>query len=144
MARSSSRPTNTYRSRVDIWIPAVMALSLLAAIAGIFVGGMQEGPLRVAQGGFIVLGVAGFLAWILLGTTYTLEGRELIVRSGPMRWKIAIDDIHSIEPARGLKKGRSSPALSMDRLLITYGSDKSLMISPDERERFLADIKARQ
>jgi hypothetical protein len=37
----------------------------------------------------------------------------------------------------------SSPALSLDRLKIDYSDARSIMISPEDRERFLADLKSR-
>jgi hypothetical protein len=61
------------------------------------------------------------------------------------RWTIAIDDIKSIRKPNGFfRGGRSSPALSMDRLEITYGPNKRMMISPENQEQFLADLKSRQ
>jgi len=138
-------PARTYPSKIDGWIIAIMGLSLAAAIAGLIVAGVQEGPLRAAQGGFILLGVAGFLAWILRGTAYTLDGDRLIVRSGPFRWTIALADITGVEKPRGFfGRGRSSPALSWDRLMITYAGGKRLMISPADQERFLGDLEARR
>ncbi len=144
MARSSSRAAKTYRSKVDLWLVAIIGASLVAAIIGVAIAGLQEGPMRFTQGFFVLLGVFGFLVWTLMTTHYTLEGRELIVRSGPFTWRIGIDDITSIEkPGVWLQSG-SSPALSMDRLVVSYGNNKRVMISPAEKEKFLADLRARQ
>jgi hypothetical protein len=135
----------TYPSKVDAWFVVLLCLSLATAVAGLIMTGVQEGLLRAAQGGFILLGVAGFLVWILLGTTYTLDGDRLIVRSGPLRWTIALADITGAGKPHGLfRRGGSSPALSWDRLVISYGAGKRLMISPENQEHFLADLKARQ
>lgn len=144
MARSSSRTTRRYKSKVDVWLAALLIVSLLAALCGGIIAAMEQGWLRVAQVAFIMLGVIGLVAWLRIGTHYTLEGRNLIVRSGPFRWTIPVDDIRSIEKATTFMRARSSPALSLDRLRITYGSGKTLMISPAEKEEFLADIKSRQ
>jgi hypothetical protein len=146
MARSSSRTAKTYASKVDLWIVAVIGASLIAAIAGVGVAGLQEGAMRFAQGFFILLGVFGFLVWTFLTTNYTLDGRHLIARSGPFTWRIAFDDISSIEKPAGnfLARSSSGPALSMDRLVVHYGGGKRLMISPAEQDKFLADFRARQ
>jgi len=144
MARSSSRTARTYRSRIDGWILGVMALSMGLAVLGIVIGGAQEGPLRMAQAGFILLGIGGFVAWIVLGTNYTLEGDRLAIRSGPLRWNILLADITSIDRSKGFARLKSGPALSMDRLTISYRNGKQLNISPAEPEKFLADLKARQ
>ncbi len=144
MARSSSRTAKTYPSRIDIWLFIVVAIMIGAMFVGMGISVAQEGWLRFIQGAFVVFGVIGFLLWIVLGTNYTLEGRELIVRSGPFTWRIAIDEIISIEKPKGFVRAHSSPALSMDRLMVTYGANKRLMISPAEKEKFLADLRARQ
>ena len=144
MARSSSRPARRYHSKTDLWLSLVLGLSMLAALVGGIAASLEHGPLRAAQLGFVLLGVMGLLVWVRVSTHYTLEGRNLIVRSGPLHWTIDIDEITGIEKATGLMMARSSPALSLDRLRITYGAGKTLMISPAEKEKFLADLRARQ
>lgn len=143
MARTAHLPARTYRSKVDAWFIALLCLALAAVIAGLIVTGVNEGPLRAAQGGFIMLGVVGFLVWILRSTHYTLDGETLVARSGPFRWTVAIADITGVEKAHGFRRRRRSPALSWDRLMIRYGNGKSLLISPEDQERFLADLAAR-
>lgn len=144
MARSSSRTAKTYPSKVDAWFLVVLAVVVGAMFIGMAISVAQHGWLRFLQGAFVVFGVIGFLVWIVLGTNYTLEGGTLVVRSGPFTWRIQIDQITSIEKAGLFVRARSSPALSMDRLVLTYGKNKRLAISPAEKEKFLADLKARQ
>lgn len=144
MARSSSRTSKTYASRIDAWLYVLFAVVIGAIFIGMGMSAAQEGWLRFVQGAFVVLGVVGLLVWVVLGTNYTLEDRQLIVRSGPFTWRIPIDEITSIEKPKGFARTGSNPALSMDRLLVTYGKGKRLMISPAEKEKFLADLKARQ
>ena len=85
-----------------------------------------------------VIGV-GLPIWLLLSTRYMLEPRQLRVQSGPFKWHIKVADITSITPS---SNALSSPALSLDRLRIDYGSGRSLMISPRNKEQFLRDIEA--
>lgn len=147
MARSSSRPSRTYRSKVDGGILAILGLAIVAMLAAPITAWLNTGNARAALVGLVMLPAIGFIAWIVTGTSYTLAGRELIVRCGPFRWRIDVSDIRSITPARGIgvriRSSRSSPALSMDRLEIIYGGGKSLMISPAEKETFLKDIASR-
>jgi hypothetical protein len=144
MARSSSRTAKTYPSKVDMWLIALVGVVIGSMFVGMGISIATEGWLRFIQGAFVVFGVIGFLVWIVLGTNYTLEGRQLVVRSGPFTWNIAIDEIVSVEKPKGFMGSRSSPALSFDRLMVTYGNGKRLMISPAEKEKFLADLRARQ
>lgn len=144
MIRSSSRSRQTYPSKVDAWLAGLMILAALAAITGVVIAGLEEGVMRFAQGAFVLLGVIGFLVWIFLRTNYTLDDRDLIVRSGPLTWRIPVSEITSVEKAAGFLRARSSPALSMDRLVVRYGKGRKLMISPADQEKFLADLRSRQ
>lgn len=144
MQRTSSRAIQTYRSKVDLWLVGVLVVAALAALGGLVVSGLEEGALRAAQAGFILLGVFGFIVWVFLQTDYTLDGHELIVRSGPLTWRIPVKEISGVEKATGFLRAGSSPALSMDRLVVRYGKGRKLMISPADQEKFLADLRSRQ
>ena len=85
----------------------------------------------------LTLGV-GIPLWLLCQTHYTFSGSELLIRSGPFSWKIAVADIRSVVPTRN---PLASPALSLDRLQINYGPGKTLMVSPSDKEGFLASIQ---
>jgi len=56
------------------------------------------------------------------------------VRSGFFVWRIPLAEITGLESTQD---PLSSPALSFDRLRITYGPGKELMISPNDKEAFL-------
>ncbi len=148
MARSSSRPTRTYRSKIDVWMGAILGFAVVAMISAPVTAWLKTGNSRSLLVGLVVVPGAALVVWIALNTNYTLEGRQLIVRSGPFRWRIDIDEIKSITPVRGIgmrfRRSRSSPALSIDRLEIVYGADKRLMISPDEQDAFLKDVATRR
>ncbi len=144
MARTSSRQVNVYRSKIDAWYIGLFFLVATVMIAGVIVAWLTEGTLRSVQGSAIALGVIGFVAWVTFGTSYTLDDHELLVRSGPVFRRIDVRTITSMEQARGYERFRSSPALSLDRLKITYGAGKAVLISPAGRDRFLADLKSRQ
>jgi hypothetical protein len=92
----------------------------------------------------IMLSVAAFtlglVAWVLLGTHYTLSHETLEIRSGPSRWRVPIADITDVRPVRSLL---SAPALSTDRLEIVHGTcHESAQISPRDRERFLEELSS--
>jgi hypothetical protein len=143
MARTSSRTTKTYPSKVDAWILVLIAAAIGSMVVGMGISLAQEGLLRFMQGAFVVLGIIGFLVWIMLGTGYTLESDQLVARSGPFSWKIALADITSIEQAKGYMRLKSGPTMSMDRLTITYRGGKRLNISPADKQGFLKEIAAR-
>ena len=83
------------------------------------------------------IAVAGLIIWIMLGTWYFVDREVLKVVCGPIRWRIPLDEITSVERTRS---PLSSPALSLDRLLIRYGKRRRIMVSPDDKDGFLAAI----
>lgn len=107
---------------------AGVALGLLAAPVP---GGALIAGLMLLVGGVLPL-------WILGGTKYTISAPMLIVQSGPFRWQIPIAEITRIEPTRN---PLSSPALSLDRLRITYGRSKACMVSPRDKDAFITELR---
>ena len=148
MARTSSRPSRLYRSKIDAWMGVILGFAVVAMVSAPLAAWLKTGNPRSLLVGLVVVPGVALVIWIVLNTHYTLEGRELIVRSGPFRWRIDVADIKSIAPVRGIgmriRRSRSSPALSMDRLEIVYGADKRLMISPADQDAFLKDIATRR
>lgn len=143
MARSSSRQDKVYRSKVDVWVLAIM-IACLGALAVGMVAALASGDwMHTAQRFFVTLGLAGLVVWILIGTNYTLTGRDLVVKAGPLRWTIAIDTITGVAPEGGFLSLRSSPSLSLDRLAVRYGNGKRLLISPADKAAFMKDIATR-
>jgi uncharacterized membrane protein YdbT with pleckstrin-like domain len=129
-----------FRSKVDSWFVAVLVVSGVGALVACGVA-LGEGP----PGGVFaaVVSVAFVMAlpiWLLAATDYTIENSALRIRSGPFRWSIRLDEIRSVQPTRN---PLSSPALSLDRLRITYGAGKFIMISPEDKAGFLRELEKR-
>ena len=130
-----------YRSKIDRWL--VVLVVTLGAVPTIALMGaaIYEPRLLEARWVFLILAATvGYVLWTFLSTHYELDDRELVVRSGLFRWRVPLDSIESVRPSRN---PLSSPALSLDRLEVRYGAGKWLLISPRERDRFLADLAAR-
>jgi PH (Pleckstrin Homology) domain-containing protein len=133
-----------FPSKRDAWLVAVIwiAGALLAGTAWIPVVAGPFGALRVPLA-LVHLGAAAFAFWVLYGTGYSVGERELLVRSGPFRWRIPIDAIASITPTTN---PISSPACSLDRLRIAYRGvrgARALLVSPADKAGFLAALAAR-
>ena len=128
-----------FPSKRDAWLTVVLWIAAATCLAsGIAVVAAEPGV------GTIILlmllaDVAALMFWILYGTTYTFAGDLLDIRSGPFRFKVPLADVVSVEPTRN---PLSSPACSLDRLLIRYGT-RRIMVSPKDRSAFL-DALARR
>lgn len=86
--------------------------------------------------------VAGIYMGLIFPMRYGLNDLELTVRFGLCRQRIPL---HSIREVRRTRNPLSSPALSLDRLHLQFGDGffKAVMISPLDRDEFLADIRER-
>lgn len=129
-----SRSTQIYPSKRDPWLVGTMGAGIfviaLSAAVIVFSRPLLESTLTAA----IALIAIGFMFWILFGTQYRIDERTLLVVSGPFRWRVPIDSIISITATHN---PLSAPALSLDRLEICYGRQRSILVSPQDRAGFL-------
>ena len=124
-----------FSSKVDGWLVPVMVLSMggmLVALIAVLVT-PAPWPVRLLVAA-ITVAVTLLLFSVFRSTHYTVTERELRIVSGPFRWTISVDEITGIEPS---KNPLSSPALSLDRLKVSYGKRKYILISPADKARFM-------
>lgn len=118
-----------FATKVDVWIAVVLALVPISQVALAI----------TARSPWILLGSLPILALVALLVApchYTLEAKQLVVRSGLVRWRIPYDQIKLVKPTHN---PLSSPAWSLDRLWIDYGN-RSVMVSPREKGKFLQSL----
>ena len=80
------------------------------------------------------------VVWIVLSTYYEITRDQLVVHSGPFSWRILLKEISGVQESSSV---RSGPALSMDRLEVTWGKQHVLLISPEDKTGFLAVLHRR-
>ncbi|MBM4088612.1 MAG: hypothetical protein FJ276_04175 [Planctomycetes bacterium] len=132
-----------YRSKVDWWLWLVIsggAIGILFGAVALMVAPPEEGLPNIWIG-LGMLAMAAFMVWLLFSVDYTITAKYLLVRAAFFRWRIPLDQIVEVYPTRD---PLSSPALSLDRLRINYkrpsGKTWWVMISPNEKDRFLEDL----
>ena len=127
-----------FHSKIDRWLFLVLLLSLVVDVAAIgFVILVIDEPLVLTFVVVALLGTAALVGSILIWTYYTVDREYLRIVSGPVRFKVRLDDIRSVKATRN---PLSSPALSLDRLMIRYGKNRKVMVSPADRRGFLRAI----
>lgn len=127
-----------FTSKVDTWILVLMIVAIVFQIVAVGAAALQaEDPLATTGLILLVIGVTGLLVWLLFGTYYTVERGYLRIASGPFRWRVPLADITSVKATRN---PLSSPALSLDRIMIRYGKRGRVMVSPADRAGFLKAI----
>jgi Bacterial PH domain len=129
----------TYRSKVDGKIAGVTVLTIAVLIvAGATLPDRNHDTAIVLHA--VSLFCLALCVWTLIGTYYVIDATSLLVRSGPFHWTVALREIRSVQATRDI---RSGPALSFDRLRIEYGAGRVLLVSPREKDAFLADLARR-
>ncbi len=127
-----------YKSKIDAWVAAVL-------VGTIFISpfaGLKASTDNSPDAGWMALliGAPGVVLPLiaLLTTRYVVKDDNLIVRCGLFAWHIPIAEISDITPT---SDPIASPALSLDRLRIQYDGNKSVLISPRDRDSFLKQVQ---
>lgn len=91
-------------------------------------------------GTIVIVVLFVFITYLLLSTVYTINNnsKKLVVKSGYFYRKIDIEHIKTIKKS---KSWISSPALSIDRIEISYNKYDSVLISPKNREQFVQELQ---
>lgn len=135
---TSGLPSESYPSKRDAWLVVVIwgaALVDFGVSAWLLLA--LAGPTLWIVPILLVAGV--FSLHVLYTTGYTFDGDVLRVRASLFRWSVPLAEIDAVEPTTN---PLSSPACSLDRLLIRYG-EKRIMISPEDKAGFLHTLSAR-
>ncbi|MGB3670702.1 MAG: PH domain-containing protein [Phormidesmis sp.] len=126
-----------FRSAIDAWFYlGVVSFPLLTVRVAMSV--LAEANSTVLS--LVVSVIAPLIvlpAWLLFNTYYRIDATVLHVYSGPFTWAVPIDQIHMVAATRSFS---FSPALSQNRLKITYGRNQSLSVSPRYKAAFLETL----
>jgi hypothetical protein len=129
-----------FRSKVDFWLIAVVVGIPVLVIEFMLAGaGVDDRDADLIAIGTVVV-VLAFFVWLCFTTRYTITSQALLIKSGPFSWVVPLHEIAGIEPTRN---PASSPALSLDRLLIRYRGDSKIMVSPADKAGFMSAIEKR-
>mgnify|MGYP000871494392 FL=1 len=125
---------HVFKSKVDKWVLVCFVLSFIACLMGTSVMLKIGGTVNYVMAAVIVIAGIGFPLWILVSTRYIADEENLKIVSGPFSWIIPVQSITSIQETQS---AITSPAMSFDRLEITYGEDKAIIVSPVDKEGFI-------
>ncbi|MGN7477798.1 PH domain-containing protein [Solibacillus silvestris] len=121
-----------FKSKVDIWMGAIFIAVPLAMIYGVITE--PDAILMLITALIIVL-----FATLFFGTKYIIEDKVLIIYGGIFKKRIPIEQIRSLRPS---KNPFSAPALSLDRIEITFDDPYSgiTLVSPKDKEAFVKKL----
>lgn len=119
-----------FKSKIDWWFGLILVYPIFLSITAILKGEWI---------GFLgLVGVVGFILILSMTTQYIINENQLVVKS---TWivneRIDISKITKIEKSNSIL---SSPALSLDRLLVRYNKYDEVLISPKEKIEFINEL----
>ncbi|WP_199610436.1 PH domain-containing protein [Flocculibacter collagenilyticus] len=133
-----------YKSKIDLWLLGIFSIvfCFTAFLAWSISKSFELTPISLIIS-YVGIGIMSLLlpVWSLVRTYYVIDGQKLSIYSGPFRWHIDTHTIITIEPSKSLLSG---PALSLDRLAIRYGNNKTILVSPKDKVSFIAELDKRR
>jgi len=128
----------------------VLPISLVMVGFGILLLSLvmtQLAPLPALLPGLLVTIIGVLILWAFFSTSCEITPADLLVRFGPLRWRIPLDAIAQIVPKRGFSPDWAwGLAWSLDRLVIKYHRRNGRLaflgvaVSPQDQEGFLRDL----
>jgi hypothetical protein len=118
----------TYRSKVSLKLTVPVTASLGGT--AIFMAYQQN---WIGLG--LILLVLAVIAYTFLTTYYVVDGQMLSVKCG-----FFVDEkisISSIKLVKSTTTAMSAPALSLDRIVVTYRKYDTIVISPEDKVEFV-------
>ncbi len=127
-----------FPSRVDIWLVAVplVTLGFMLFLAVVLHDSAPFASLIVMVSAALVVVVIGL---VTVPCRYVLEAEHLLIRFGIFQQRVAYRQITGVELS---SSPRTAPALSLQRIKVSYGTSFQL-ISPRDREWFIRALEER-
>jgi hypothetical protein len=117
--------------------PILVGVLALDGVVTLAVSGWMVWEVVSKRWSPILLGVAPMLilsflsaAWMILRSTYQIEGTDLVVRQGPSRRVVPLSAIEEVVPAAGRLQVQFAPGTKAQPLLL----------NPEDREAFLQGL----
>ena len=109
-----------FGSKRDAWIVAMIWGGAILSVVGGAAQLSSDALAAVRISVFVGLdAAAAFMLWVLYTTRYLFTEDSLLIECGPFRYRVPLAEIVSVQPSRN---PLSSPACSLDRLMIKWGS----------------------
>ena len=127
-----------FKSKQDTWLITILYLSsLICLLASVYVLTVDFSTVNIIVAVFTSVIGGIFPIWLIMSLQYQVDEKTLNITCGPFRWIIELSTIKSVEPSTDMI---SSPALSLDRLLIMHGNGKVVLVSPKDKAGFLSAL----
>ncbi len=128
-----------FYSKVDRWLVITLTITVLLSVLAISGAVLWDYNRMNLLTALMVFAAGIVLVFVLIfSLRYEIKGRALVIRFGPMVWRIPLKTISEI---RETTSCWPAPALSIKRLEVRYGDNRKVFISPRRRRDFLHAIR---
>lgn len=121
-----------FYSKRDVWLGVIS----IGFILSVLVSALRNSTFSIWQ--IAIPAVFLILYWILVGTKYIIEEDDLLIKSGPYKYKIKISEITYINMTR---KTVSTPSLLFGRIEIKSENNYIVTSPPNNKISFLKLLK---
>ena len=127
----------TFYTAIDLWVGVLLLVGVIVVLGAIPKALAYESKLlKVGSISILVGSIALMISTPF--TRYEIDNANLLVKAWPLHSdEIPIDHIYSVNSTRDPK---SAPALSLDRLKVSYRGG-TVMISPRDRDIFCSVLR---
>jgi hypothetical protein len=84
----------------------------------------------------------GLFLWIWVDTYYFIDNEILIVKSGPLKWKVPVSEITFVRLNQKTIGGIWKPTLSWDCIEVKHKKAGSVFITPDKLNDFIGHLQS--
>ncbi|BDD12700.1 hypothetical protein FUAX_51320 (plasmid) [Fulvitalea axinellae] len=129
--------TKVFKSKVDFWLFApVFAILAYTSVLPFWKSGFSTDALIASS---VSVSSAVFVIHLFKTTVYRItdNGRLSVKCSFLINEDILVSDIKEIHKSHN---PLSSPAMSLDRIKVIYGNDHYILLSPEDKRLFVAEL----
>lgn len=132
-----------YKPKKDILYGLMLLpISLFCLLFGlIFPIYFEADVVSVIVNSIILIPIGVFGLWCWFGTSYLINENQLVIKQGPFRKAININEIEFIE--KNSHPLLASAALTFDSYVIQYKPYKTVIVAPEEIENFVEVLQIR-
>lgn len=131
-----------FYSEFSLLYKVVISIALLMLLAVSIASFIEETDTAGYIVLIIMLSIFGFIIWCSFDTSYTIEKEILVVKSGPVVFRIKIKTINKIENHEGIVVPTMwKLGFSHRGIIITYNKFDSIYISPKNKPQFLTELQ---
>lgn len=131
-----------YKPKKDLWYGLLfLPFSFIFLLLGLVYPFFETNVIAIIINAVAFIPISIMLLWCWFGTSYVIYEEELLIKNGPFRKRIHINEIKFIE--KNSNPLLSGAALTFKNYAIQYKPYKTAIIAPEEIESFVEVLQIR-